>query len=340
MPERLHLIDDYEAPATGPLLRAARADIGHGDGLLLVGGERLTEAARVAGLRWQRRLGLPLGQPLLAPTAALRAFRAFREVKSVVAWTLGGLSIATTFLPRIPRRLMVLQWPDDAAGRRLERLMASGGFDAWADGNAIAERLVTLGLPRGRIHELPPPPSAPPSDRETAVAIEAAGAGSAEADAAAPWRVAVLADPPDRIDATDLCLAAELAFEVTGRDLELVMSPAARRSLEARRMLRQIGRGGTLQFDSDPIAALARHGRRGFDAVLLPAPGSPLATRAARRSGLPVIAAPHSVHAEGLSGQQAFGARSNTPRHLGHQLARVLRVGAGVEAGAGVGVGV
>ena len=320
----LHVLDDGPEATSLQLWRmriAVEADraAGRSVGVLLIGGGRLTEAARRADLRWDRRLGLPLGQALLAPTSGRRAFQAEPPVEAVVAWSVGALSAATTLSPSVPRELMVLLPPgNDAARRRLGRLMSSGGFDLICPTAWLAKAYADAGLPTGRIRErrLPPSPQGLPTPPVT--------------DPAAPIVLATLADPPWACDANNLAMATCLAEETSGRSLVCLVHPAAHRHLEARHLLAAVQRSGNLLFDAiiggpDGLLAAISGARIGprVEAAVLPGPPSPVSASFVPR-WLPVIAVAHPAHEEALADHPTvFWSRTSNARHLSHQLCRL-----------------
>ncbi len=317
----LHILDDRDPQACGTtlaLLAQTLRDSEVPSRVLLMGGSALEAQARSLGVEPLQRVGVPLGRPLLAPTAVHHAMyhgntpHAGQDTDhEVEAWTLQALSAAAAFRPSTARTLHITQRPDPATARRLHKLMYRAGFNVRTLTQGLREDLLRAGLPSGRVY-------VEPADIGEVLDRSADAAPGFDVDPRTRT-VVLLSEPAAAASVDGPAFALALTREVTGQNLRLIVHP------------RQAGRA-----EQQPVAAGTGHADLFVqtaaldtpwrvlphaDAVLLSNHAGPLSIDLAARTGRPIIAPDQPWFRELLNDRpNVFWSVDARPRNLAHAL--------------------
>jgi hypothetical protein len=336
MPRILHLIDAASRQACPTTLALIALSAGHRPAdppqrrqrVLLLGGARLDDDARSAGLEHAQRIGVPSGRALLG-AAALRRAIAGKTYDLIHCWSVGAALVAALLRPRTPRLVSFTQMPhaDSLPWLRRAAPLAGGrvGFTVIHDG--LRRRLADCGVNVAGVRVVEPGidpadpgPTPPPRDLRD------------------QWRLAdpddrvliLLSDPPAAADARwanlGLGLVNESLTTVMGRNtrLRLMMTPNQRRRAAGWRMM--INYGVADLVGQDPRIAAPWMVLPACQATLFVGPTDPgLAMAWAMAAGRPIVAEDRPGATDWLtSDDNALLAEANQPKRLAHRLHQLL----------------
>ena len=212
----LHLIDERSSQACGPTVALLAESVGRiaavEDRVLGLGGQYLRGVMDAVGLSGATVAGVPLGSAVAGFFSLRRALRGVGPVDLVHCWGLSSFTAATMLMGDTPRLLTLTQAPPPRSVHWLRTVasLAAGPSVVLPISATIRRAVLSGGVAEEAVHVLRP-------GLDLGRVTHGARAALRERwglDPAANVRVvALLADPPTRLDAAWASLAVSLGFE-------------------------------------------------------------------------------------------------------------------------------
>ncbi len=244
----LHLIDAASRQATGTCLamlgESSRAIGADSSNVMLLGGRRLREAARAAGIENPISVGVPYGRAVLGLAGVSRATRGLPVPDVVHCWSVGALAVAAALFRNQPK-LLTITAPLSARQVLLLRALAlekSGSLGFLPISSTLRHTLISRGVAPASAQVLRPGIDMSRVRHESRRALRESWGVQDASD----WVIALLNDPPGACESALAAMTCVLIDDSVAtkpvRPRVLVM-PGQTHRLAAQRLLESLGKG-------------------------------------------------------------------------------------------------